>query len=84
MPSKVINEDEEIAFFSKTYGTNRVNKIDIDKLIKVFCSLLRFIIIDLCGFCSSTTIADDIIQLVCKVNVEASKVLSEYLEVGLS
>lgn len=84
MSDKVINKGKEVAFSSKGYKTDKTNKISIDKLIHVFYSFLRFIIIDLCGFCLLTTVIDDLIQLVYEVNVKAFKVLPEYSKVEVS
>lgn len=84
MPGKVISQNEEVAFSSKADRMNRTNKVSIDKLIRVFCLFLSFTIIDLCDFYSLTTIADDLIRLVYKVDIEALKVWPECLEVEVS
>lgn len=71
MFDKVIDKDEEVAFSCKAYKIDKYNKVDIDKLIRVFCLLLRLTIIDLYGFCLLTTIT------IYEVDVEALKIMLE-------
>lgn len=80
MPNKVISEGKEVTFSSKAYKIDKTNKVGMDKLILVFCSLLRFI----CDFYLLTTIADNLIRFIYEVDVKTLNVLFEYLKVEIS
>lgn len=84
IPSKIIGKSEDVTISSKAYKTDKTNKVGVDKLIRIFCSLLKFTIVGLYGFCLLTTIADNFIRLVYEVDIKVLKILSEYLAVEVS
>lgn len=43
---EIMGKSEEVTLFSKIYKANKANNIDVNKLIRVFCLLLKFTIID--------------------------------------
>ncbi len=81
VPSEVIGKDEEVTLSSESQRVDEANKVGVDELVRIICSLLRFAIIDLGCLRSLTTIVYDLIWLVHKVNVKAPEVLSKRSEV---